>query len=124
MRNTPQPLRLEDLEIYLLSLEIGEKVWHLVEQWEYLHKRHPGNQFTRAADSIAANIAEGYGRFFFKEKKVFCYYARGSLMETKSWLYKACKRNLITHQEYAELLEKLKTLHYKLNIYIKKLKEK
>ena len=99
------PLKLEDLEIYKLALEVGEMVWNFVERWEYLNKRHPGRQFTEAADSIAANIAEGHGRYFYKEKKLFCFYARGSLLETKTWFYKSCHRNLITREEYLSLLE-------------------
>ena len=119
-----KPLKLEDLEIYHLALEVGEIVWKIVETWEYSYKRHPGRQFAESADSIAANIAEGHGRFFYKEKKVFCYYARGSLLEAKTWSYKSCKRNLMTRNEYMDLLQKLKTLHHKLNTYIKSLKEK
>lgn len=118
------PLKLEDLEIYRLALDVGEIVWNIVERWEYLNKKHPGRQFTEAADSIAANIAEGHGRYFFKEKKLFCYYSRGSLLESKTSAYKSCRRNLMAKEEYLDLLEKLKTLHHKLNIYIKTLKEK
>lgn len=43
-------------------------------------------------------------------------------METKNWASKSVKRSLIYQIEYAALLEKLRTLHHKLNIYIKKLK--
>ncbi len=107
-----------------MALEVGEVVWGMVEKWEYLYKRHPGRQFTEAADSIAANIAEGHGRYFFKEKKQSCYYSRGSLLETKTWSYKSCRRSLISRDEYIGLLEKLNTLHHKLNIYIKGLKDK
>ena len=121
---TPEPLKLEDLEIYKLALDIGEIVWKMVEKWEYNHRRHPGRQYTEAADSMAANISEGHGRFFYKEKKVFCYYARGSLMETKTWSYKSCRRNLMTREEYMNLYEKLNTLLHKLNRYIKTLKDK
>lgn len=52
----------------------------------------------------------------------FCYYSRGSLLETKTWAKKAVDRKLISNDEYEVLIEKLKVLHLKLNVYIKKLK--
>lgn len=118
----PENILLEDLEIYQLALEIGDDVWKIVDKWEYFAKKTIGCQFVDAADSIAANIAEGYGRYTFKDRKVFCYYSRGSLLETKTWLSKAFKRSLILNEIYEELIEKLKVLHHKLNTYIKKLK--
>ena len=36
--------------------------------------------------SIPANIAEGYGRFYYQDNVRFCYIARGSLEETLSHL--------------------------------------
>jgi len=116
-------IRLEDLEIYQLALEIGEYVWGVVGKWEYFAKKTVGGQFVEAADSISANIAEGYGRFFFKDRKQFCYYSRGSLMEAKNWTTKSINRKLISQEEHVALIEKLQTLHHKLNVYIKKLKE-
>jgi four helix bundle protein len=84
-------------------------VWRLVDQWNYFAKTTIGKQFVDAADSISANIAEGYGRFFFKDRKNFCYYSRGSLMETKNWAYKAFNRGLLEQEAYDNSLEKLKT---------------
>ena len=105
-------LKLEELEVYNLAMETGEDVWNLVDRWN-------GEQLVDAADSIAANISEGYGRFHFKENKNFCYYSRGSLMETKTFLTKAKNRKLIPEKDYIVMLEKLKALHHKLNAYIK-----
>ncbi len=116
-------ISLEDLEIYKLALEIGEHVWNIVAEWQYFPQKTIGSQFVEASDSIAANIAEGYGRYFYKDRKQFCYYSRGSLMETKTWTTKAFNRKLISKEEFDRLIEKLKTLHFKLNIYIKKLKQ-
>jgi len=115
-------LKLEDLAIYQMATEIGEHVWMIVSKWEYFSKSTVGKQFVEAADSISANIAEGYGRYFYKERKAFCYYSRGSLMETKNWAFKALKRSLIQQEEYDVVIEKLQTLHFKLNSYIKTLK--
>jgi len=39
------------------------------------------NQLRRAASSITANISEGFGRYFLKDKLRFYYFARGSNME-------------------------------------------
>jgi four helix bundle protein len=118
----PENLLLDDLDIYQLAMEIGEYVWIMVSKWEYFSKKTVGGQFVEAADSIAANIAEGYGRFFYKDRKQFYYYSRGSLLEAKTWATKAFNRKLISPEEFDTLIERLKTLHFKLNNYIKKLK--
>ncbi len=57
-------LKLEELVVYKVAMEIGELVWGIVDKWSYFPKTTLGNQFVRAADSIALNISEGYGRFF------------------------------------------------------------
>ena len=119
----PGNILLEDLDIYQLAVEIGESVWEVTGKWDYFSKRTVGQQFVAAADSIAANIAEGYGRYFYRDRKQFCYYARGSMMETKAWAMKSLKRKLISAHAHDILLDKLRVLHFKLNIYIKKLKQ-
>ena len=39
------------------------------------------SQILRASRSVTANIAEGYGRFHYKENIQFCRQSRGFLME-------------------------------------------
>jgi len=113
--------RIEDLEIYTLSEEFGDKIWFLVIQWDFFAKDTIGKQIVRSADSIGANIAEGFGRYHFKENKNFCYFSRGSIIETKGWLRKAKTRSLIAADEYDLLLQQLETIHLKLNIYLKRI---
>lgn len=45
-----------------------------------------GNQLLRSATSVAANIAEGYGRYSEPAYRNHLSIARGSLFETESWL--------------------------------------
>lgn len=99
--------RLEDLEVYKVAMEIGELVWTIVGKWEYFPKKTLGAQYVDAADSIAMNISEGYGRFHYKENKNFCYYSRGSAKETLTVTNKAKTRNLITEEEFTLLSQKL-----------------
>lgn len=107
-------LRLEDLEVYKVAMEIGDIVWKVVEKWEYFAKKTLGAQYVEAADSIAMNISEGYGRFHFKENKNFCYYSRGSAKETLTATTKAKQRNLISGEEFALLSQKL-DLYFRLS---------
>lgn len=107
-------LRLEDLEVYKVAMEIGDIVWELVAKWEYFEKRTLGVQFVKAADSIAFNISEGYGRFHFKENKNFCYYSRGSAKETLTATQKAKTRGLIAEEQYTLLVQKL-DLYFRLS---------
>ena len=115
---------IEDLFVYKLAMDVAEKIHERVLQFPSFYKYSIGRQLMEAADSIAANISEGHGRFFFKENKNFCYYARGSLVETKTWLLKAKTRILISEDEYSKLIQELNTLHYHLNTYIKSIGSK
>jgi len=111
--------RLGDLEVYTLSDSFSNDIWAIVMTWDYFAKDTIGKQLVRSADSISANIAEGFGRYHFKENKNFCYFSRGSVLETKSWLKKAQKRELITDEQSLSLMASLELIHLKLNAYIK-----
>ena len=111
--------RLEDLEVYQLAESFSDEIWNIVITWDYFTKDTVGKQMARSADSIGANIAEGYGRFHYKENKNFCYFSRGSIIETKGWLKKSKNRNLINEEKAVELLNQLEIIHIKLNAYIK-----
>ncbi len=115
--------KIEELEVYNLSIDIAEKIFTLASAWDKIHLNTIGYQHIRSSDSIADNISEGYGRFSYKENKQFCYYARGSLFETKTWLLKALKREVIKADVYEELFTELEILHKKLNAYISYVKK-
>ncbi|MCE9540372.1 MAG: four helix bundle protein [Bacteroidetes bacterium] len=110
---------LEDLDVYNLSNEIADEIWNIVINWGFLAQDTLGKQIIRSSDSIAANIAEGYGRYFYKENRQFCFYSRGSILETKTWIKKAKNRNLINQEQYEQLFSKLEVVHMKLNGYMK-----
>ncbi len=62
---------LETLEVYLMAEDFSDEIWNYIQEWDSFKKDTIGKQLARAADSISANIAEGYGRYFYKESKQF-----------------------------------------------------
>jgi four helix bundle protein len=110
---------INDLEVYREAMSLGESVWSLVTEWDFLAKETVGKQLIRSADSIAANISEGYGHYHFKENQKFCFYARGSLEETQTWIEKSVKRKLIPEDQGRQIYSQLQTLKKRLNAYIK-----
>lgn len=111
-------MKLEDMEIYRLAMDIGDDIWFSVVEWENLAKYSIGQQIIKSSDSIAANISEGYGRYHFSDRKNFMFYSRGSLFETKTWLHKAKTRNIISEEFFNHKLSDLDRLGVKLNNYI------
>lgn len=110
---------LEKLEVYNLAESFSDKIWNIILSWDYFTKDTIGKQIVRSSDSISANIAEGYGRFYYKESKQFYFYSRGSIQETKAWLNKCLRRNIIEANICKELIEEAEKILAKLNAYIK-----
>ena len=115
---------IDDFEIYQEAMRIGDAIWNEVAHWDYFSRDTVGKQLVRCTDSIAANIAEGYGRFHFAENKSFCRYARGSLQESITFLTKAQNRNLIQPESATTLINDLIILRKRLNAYIRSIGDK
>jgi four helix bundle protein len=115
-------MNLEELKVYQLSMELGNKVWDIVKKWDYFSKDTIGKQIVKSADSIAANISEGFGRFHFKDNINYNYFSSGSLYETKTWTRKAFDRKLIDSKTYSELIDEMELIAKLLNSYIKSIK--
>lgn len=111
--------KLEDIPAYKIASELGDYVWGVVSRWDYFAKRTIGVQLTEAIDSIAANIAEGFGRYHKKDKIKFFYNARASVFESAHWCKKAYQRKLISEKENEHILEELRKLPREINYLIK-----
>lgn len=83
----------ENLQIYQLSMKLANEIWEIAATWNGFAKDTIGTQLVRAADSIGANIAEGSGRGSAKDNSRFLKIARGSLYETRHWLFCAKTEN-------------------------------
>lgn len=112
----------EDLEVYRLSEELADKVWKMVEGWDSFAKQTIGSQLVRAADSIAANIAEGRGRRDTADNRRFVRIAWGSLNETQHFLRRAYSRGLLSEGQVKALKPLIDSLPPKLNAYHQSLK--
>ena len=109
----------EKLGVYQLSETLADTIWDVVINWGSLARDTVGKQVIRAADGIGANIAEGVGRGSFQDNRRFVKIARGSLNETKHWLRRAYKRNLLDEGTVALLKPILDELAPRLNAYLK-----
>ncbi|KKQ73911.1 MAG: hypothetical protein US96_C0047G0002 [Candidatus Woesebacteria bacterium GW2011_GWB1_38_5b] len=112
-------LKPEQINAYGVANELSDFIWNLVSKWNWFSKKTIGIQYVTAIDSIAGNIAEGFGRFHKKDKEKFYYNARGSLFESIHWTQKSKKRNLINQKDYTYIASELDKLPREINWLIK-----
>src|SRR4030042_5654086 len=84
-----------------LALDVYRNVLPLLPNEE---KWGLNQQIRRSVQSVPANIAEGYGRYYYQENVRFCYLTRGSLEETLSHLVLAHELGYIPAAIYQQLI--------------------
>ena len=112
-------LKLNDIDAYKIAFHLSNYIWDVVIKWESFAKRTVGEQFVRAADSISANIAEGFGRYFKKDKIKFFRYSSGSVKECLDWNEKSKVRKLLTREQYKFIFDELQKLPEAINRLVK-----
>jgi four helix bundle protein len=79
-------LDFKDLEVWKVGRELRQEIYKLAKSLPEFEKFGLANQLRRAAISVTANVAEGFGRFGYQENAQFCRQARGSLYELRDHL--------------------------------------
>jgi len=106
----------EDLEIWKEGMRVSVKVYEVLKNCKDFGLK---DQMQRAAVSIPSNIAEGFERQTNKEFIQFLYIAKGSCGELRTQIYLAKELKVITNEDFAILLPKLKQLSAMISNLIK-----
>ena len=111
-----------DLEVWKKARELKVEISRLVKSFPNEERYRLGDQMTRCARSITANIAEGHGRFTYKDQLQFCIIARGSLSELWNHLIDAYDEHYISREILSAFKVRYNTVSSLLNGYISHLR--
>jgi four helix bundle protein len=108
----------EDLKCWQACREVRVFVIGLVKNYPKEEKFSLVDNMKRAARSTTQNIAEGFGRFHYKENAQFCRISRGSLFELLDDLITSNDEEYITREDYQKGRELISNALLILNGYI------
>jgi four helix bundle protein len=95
----------KDLDTWESSLNLALKIYHTTENYPREERFGLVSQLRRAANSIGANVAEGYGYYHYKNKLRFYYQARGSIKEVEHFLYISYNLEYLSLKELRDILD-------------------
>ena len=110
----------QDLEVWQLGKQLVLLTYGLSESFPAGEMYGLTSQMRRAALSVPANVAEGFGRYHYMDRVKFVLNARGSLNELKSHLLIAQELRLVDDDPLHAACRIVETLSVKLNNLIAK----
>src|SRR5688572_33335805 len=112
------------LEVWQKGRELKKEIEALAKTFPAEEKYRMGDQIIRSSRSINSTIAEGHGRFTYKDQLHFCIMARGSVAETYNHLIDAFDCKYINGEQLSYFKARIEELNILLNGYISFLKKK
>ncbi len=109
----------EDLEVWQKACKLAVRVYETLKECKDYGLR---DQMTRAAISIASNIAEGAERGSAPDFIRFLHIAKGSAAELRTQAYIACRIKIISDKTQKELANELISMSKMIHGLIKSLK--
>jgi len=113
----------EELTVWKLARQFRHRVYQVSEGWPKREMYGLTAQIRDAAVSVTANIAEGYGRYHYRENIQLCRIGRGSVNEVLDHLYTALDEGYISRQTFDELYAQGREVERVLNGYINYLRQ-
>jgi len=115
-----------ELRTWQAARKLRQELYRLTQSFPAEERFGLAAQIRRAAVSVTANLAEGYGRFSYQENIQFCRQSRASAYELRDHLTTAVDAGYVPGQTCRELEQRALEVIRLLNGYIratKKLKE-
>lgn len=108
-----------ELDVWKIAHQLGLILYELTAKFPQSELFGITSQIRRASFSVGANIAEGFGRYHFKDKQKFYFQARGSLAEVQNFLFVAKDLKLIDEKVFKVLFAKTEEVYKLLNGLVK-----
>ena len=112
----PQDFR--SLKVWQGAYDLSLEIYKITEKFPKEEKFSLVDQLRRSSISVAANIAESYGRYHNKDKVQLLIIARGSIYEVRSHLSIALGLNFINQGTFQDLENKYEILSKQLNSFV------
>ena len=119
---SPKIHSFTDLNVWKEGHKLVVSVYRISKSFPKAETYLMVDQMRRAASSITANIAEGFGRQTMKEKLQFYYLAQGSLTELKNFILISRDVGYLNQQDYHNLIEQANLTHKLLQGLLQKTK--
>jgi len=113
-----------DLRVWQEGMDIAFACYQITKTFPKEEMYGMTSQIRRAAASIPANIAEGYGREYRAEYIQFLRIAQGSLKELETHLLLAARVELTTTQAISPIIKLKESLGRMLRSLIRSLQDK
>ena len=107
----------ESLEVWKESQNLAVDVYKMTKTFPKDEMFAMTSQLRRAAYSVSANIAEGFGRKSKSDKLHFYTMAYGSLLEVKTFLYLSQKLDYIPEKVMGNIIDDVTTCQKLLNAF-------
>jgi four helix bundle protein len=111
-----------DLQVWQLARELRKLIYGLIRNFPSDEKFALAAQMRRAAVSITANIAEGFGRYSYQENIQYCRLARGSAFEVRDHLITALDQGYLTLEQHRDADSLSQRVIQTLNGYVRSTK--
>ena len=111
----------KDLQVWQEDHKLIKDIYIITDRFPIKERYRLTGQICRAAASIAANIAEGTGRYSKADFAKFLYISRGSLEETRNFLILAFDLGYIEEKIFQTLDDRCTLISKMLNGLIKSL---
>ena len=111
-----------DLDVWKNARKLKIRIWNLVKTFPVDEKFRLTDHLIRSSRCICSVIAEGHGKFTYKDKINYCMIGRGSLSETWNHLINAFDSNYISKEELSSFKSDIDENAKLLNGYISFLK--
>jgi four helix bundle protein len=108
----------EELKCWQACREVRIFIMNIVKGYPKEEKYSIVDNMKRAARSTTQNIAEGFGRFHYRENTQFCRISRGSLFELIDDLIASVDEGFISREDYQKGRDKISNALALLNGYI------
>jgi len=102
-------LSLYELEAWKTARMLRIRIAEIAKKFPSDERYRLNDQILRSSRSVVANIAEGFGRYYFKEAMQYFRQARGSLTETMEHISCAFDEGYINaevEQEFQRLMSR------------------